>query len=178
MSLKIDRTRLLETTWHLRVNWGRKSTPDRFVCCLLPANLGDIFSPARLRDELPWAFVHHFSTAPEVKRGHIMCLILGDGQKMLDIVETLGSDLASCKMSSTVHPKYCPRQQYFHGGSKGSCQGVCHAEQFSYFRLMCFFVVFSCFFSCIHSILLSDSWITSRWFFGHHRNAASLACRS
>lgn len=86
-----------------------------------------------------------------------MCLILGDGQKMLDIVETLGSDLASCKMSSTVHPKYCPRQQYFHGGSKGSCQGVCHAEQFSYFRLMCFFVVFSCFFSCIHSILLSDS---------------------
>ena len=26
----------------------------------------------------------------QVKRGHIMGLILGDGQKMLDIVETLG----------------------------------------------------------------------------------------
>lgn len=68
-----------------------------------------------------------------------MCLILGDGQKMLDIVETLGSDLASCRMLSTVHPKYCPRQPYLHSGSKDCCEGVCHAEQFSCFRLMCLF---------------------------------------
>ena len=50
-----------------------------------------------------------------------MGLILGDGQKMLDIVERLGSDLASSRMLSTVHPKYCPRQPYFHRGSKDSC---------------------------------------------------------
>lgn len=40
-----------------------------------------------------------------VKRGHIMCLILGDGQKMLDIVET----------AAKVCGKAVPPPRYFHG---------------------------------------------------------------